>query len=84
MASFFKVRNIGLNRYLTDEFIFIFIYILGIKDNIFILISFKKEFYIVDKLRVNILINNDIIKPKLINIYILDKLVYIRSYSVIY
>ena len=67
-----------------DEFIFIFIYILGIKDNIFIFIYFKKEFYIVDKLRINILIGNNIIKFKLIDIRILNKVAYIRSYNVIY
>ena len=72
MASPFKVYGIKLNRYFTDEFTFIFIYILNIKDNIFIFIYFKREFYIVNKLRVHILISNDIIGFKLIDIRILN------------
>ena len=84
MASFFKVCGISLNRYLTDEFIFIPVYIPGIKDSIFILIYFKRELYIVDKLRINILIGNDTIGFKLIDIRILDKLIYIKSYNITY
>ena len=84
MVSFLKVRGVGLNRYLTDEFIFIPVYVPGTKDGISVLIYFKREFYIVDELRANILINNNIIGPKSINIRILDRLAYIGSYNITY
>ena len=84
MVSFLKIRNVGSNRYLTDKFIFIPVYVPGTKDNISVLIYFKREFYIIDELRTNILINNNTIGPKLINIRILNRLAYIGSYNITY
>ena len=63
---------------------FIPVYVPGTKDNISVLIYFKREFYIVDELRANILISNNIIGPKLINIRVLDRSAYIGSYSITY
>ena len=82
MVSLLKVRGVGSNRHLTDKFMFIPVYVPGTKDSVSILICFKREFYIVDELRANILINNNIIGLKLINIRILDRLAYIGSYNI--
>ena len=84
MVSPLKVRGVGLNRHLTDEFIFIPVYVPGTKDSVSILIYFKREFHIVDELRANILISNNTIGPKSINIRVSDRLAYIGSYRVTY
>ena len=63
---------------------FIPIYIPGTKDGTLVLIYFKRKFYIIDKFRANILIGNNTIGPKLINIRISNKSAYIDNYGVIY
>ena len=83
IASPLRVRGIGSNRHLTDKFVFIPVYIPGTRDGTLVLIYFKREFYIMDKLRANILIGNNIIGPKSIDIRIFDKSAYIGSYGVI-
>ena len=82
MASPLKVRNVGSNRHLTDKFVFIPVYVPGTKDSISVLAYFKREFYIVNELRANILIGNNTIGPESINIRILDRLAYIGSCNI--
>ena len=83
MASPLKVRSIGLNRHLTDKYVFIPVYIPGTKDGVSILVCFKREFHIVNELRANILIGNNTIGPESIDIRILDRLAYIGSCNII-
>ena len=82
MVSPLKVYSVGSNKYLTDKFVFILVYVPGTKDNVSVLIYFKREFHIVDELRANILIGNDTIGPKSIDIRVSDRLAYIGSCNI--
>ena len=65
MASPLKVRGVGTNKYETDEFAILPIYLPGKdKDGQDILACLTAEFHLVDNLRAQMLIGNDIIGPQ--------------------
>ena len=64
MVLSLKVRGVNNNQYKTNEFIILLFYIPGkkYKDKILVLAYIKYKLYLIDKLRVNILISNNIIR----------------------
>ena len=61
-----KIRVIDTSKYKTLEYVIIPIYLQEVnnRNNSLILVYFRKELYLVDSLRVKILIENNIISHK--------------------
>ena len=78
-----KVRGVGLAQYETSKYLITPYYFLGTnaKGNN-ILIYIRREIYIIDSLRANILISNNFIRPEEISIYIIKQRAYIGSYKI--
>lgn len=80
MATFSKLRDIGLFKHETDKYITIPLYMISRKkDNSETYACIWRELYLVDDLKANVLIGNDIIGLKDISIDISRKSIYISS-----
>ena len=64
MATPFKVRDLGTNRYKTSNYIIYNIYLLGIKDGKAVTSRLRRKLYFIENLKINILIGNNILAPK--------------------
>ena len=53
------------------------------KNNSTVLIKIKQKVYIIKNLKTKLLIRINILNPKLVNIYILKKEIYLRAYRII-
>ena len=76
------MRGIGFNKYSTLNYALVFIYILSI--NTFgnrIKAFITRKAYVVDNFKAKILIGINIIGPKSINIFVIKKKIYIKSYK---
>ena len=65
-----KINNIDLSTFFTNEYVVINFIIFDEVNNKAVNIRFIKHFYIVNNLKVNIFLNNDILKLKNIVFYI--------------
>ena len=83
IISFF-VRELNINRHFTFEYVIVFIYFVD-KNTIDkkIKICFRREIHIVDDLKTNMLIENDIIDLKIFIINLNNKIVRINNCNVI-
>ena len=78
-----KARGLGTNLYKTSKYIINNIYLLDIKDNKAITSRLRRELYLIEDLKINILIENNILAPKgfIANLY--KKEAFITSTSAI-
>ena len=81
MALSLKVRGIGTNKYKTDKFIVILVYFSYKYDAIDVLARIYRKFYLVDDLRVQILIGNNIIRLEKIIIDVDGKIATFSKYN---
>ena len=68
MASPISVRGIGSNHYSINEYMLLEIYLLGTRNGKDIRVKITREVYLVDGLKVKILLRTNIIGPKKIDI----------------
>ena len=74
MASSLKVRGVGANKYETDKFVVMSVYFpCKAQDGNKVLAYIRREFHLVDDLRTQILIGNDVIGPEKIVIDVGNK-----------
>ena len=64
IALLLRIKGLGFVIYNTNEYILILIFISTVKDGINILYRIFREIYLVDNLKVYILLGNNIIGPK--------------------
>ena len=84
MTLFITIRDIKTNQHQIIEYMICFIYIVEInKKDEKIHIIFNRELYIVDALKINILIDNDIMSAKDIFINLKKCTVIINSCNII-
>ena len=75
------VRGIDSNYYSINEYILLEIYLLGKRNNKDIRAKITREAYLIDDLKIKILLSTDVINLEKINIIILRNKIYIRSYN---
>ena len=81
---FFSVRELNINRHFTFEYIIVFIYFVDKYTNDKkIKICFRRETHIIDDLKTNMLIENDIIDLKNFIINLNNKIIRINNCDVI-
>ena len=84
MNTSISVQRIGTNYYTTNQFIHIdmFIKVIDETDDI-IIIHMCKKFYVINDLKVNMLIGTDILKTEDINLkFLTDKIIFINHKSI--
>jgi hypothetical protein len=77
------IRGINSNRYFINKYILLFIFISKKRNNKDIVVKFIREVYLINNLKVKILISTDIISFKNIDIIIFKDEVYINLYNII-
>lgn len=78
-----KIRNINTSKYSLDEFVFTAVYIPGLDwENSKVYMYIKYEFYLVENLKANMLINKDILHTKCFLIKIVIMFAYILECEV--
>lgn len=83
MTFLLKIHGIDLLKYETDEYVTVPLYLLGEKNNGAKSYTFIwRKLHLVDGLKANILISNNIIGLKGISVNISSKLAYISSYKI--
>ena len=79
MAFFITVRGIGSNNYATNKYVIFDIYISGTKEGKPVKAFITKKAYIVNGLKVKMLVEVDIMGSELINISVARKTAYIGN-----
>ena len=79
IASPILIRGIGSNYHSTNEYMLLEIFLLGKREGKEGLAKIIREVYLVDRLKAKMLLGTDIIGPKIIDIIIFKKQVYIGS-----
>ena len=82
ITSSLSVRSVENNRHQTNEFIIIEIYLSDQKDRVNVIVSVRRKLHVIDDLRANMLIDNDIIDFERITLDIVDKTVHIANCEV--
>lgn len=83
MATLFKIRGISSSKYETNEYVKLFLYLLGQTPNRELAYAcINKELHFVGGFAANILIETDIIGPKSIIINLREKTVYVSSCAI--
>lgn len=78
-----KIRGIGSFKHWTDEYVLIPLYFIEKKDNgTPAYASVERELHLVEGLRANILIANDLLRPEDVSINIAAKTAYIGSFKI--
>ena len=64
MTSSFKMRDLDIRRHETWKYVIANIYLFDMKNDKTIISIFRRELHLIDDLKINMLINNDIMKSK--------------------
>ena len=84
MTTSLIVRDFNINKHQTNEYALIFIYIKSKNESDKTTRAcFRKKNYIVNDLKINIFINNNIMKSKNINVLSSKKIIYINNCKII-
>lgn len=80
MTTFITIRDFKTNKHLIDQYAIISMYFKN-KDNLDkeIRIMIIKKIHLINNLKINILLKNDILSSKLIDISMLTTTIYIES-----
>jgi len=78
------MRNLDTLKHLSNKYVIVFIYFSNKdKNENFVIAKITREVYLVENLKINILIKNNLIDFEKIVINIIDKLIFINNCNVI-
>lgn len=82
MTFLITICEIENNRYSTNEYAIKKLYFYDTKNDKFVIAKIIREIHLVDKLKVNMLIDNDLLKSKNVVINVVNKTIFITIYNV--
>ena len=77
------VRNVNVVKHMSNEYVIVFMYFFEKKNNVFVRAMIIKKNHLIDNLKINMLIDIDLIESKKMNINIFNKTIYIINCDVI-
>ena len=83
MITFISIRELDIDKHMTVEYVILFIYFSDQKNDVTVKTKITKEIHLIDNLKINMLLNNDVIESEKIDVSISNKSVYIDSCEVI-
>ena len=84
ILSSLRVKELDSTMHNIDKYMLILIYLLDLKRNDYKALTYIiREIYLINNLKVNLLIRNDIIKSKKIILNVSKNEVYINNYDII-
>ena len=83
MTTFISIRGLDVDKHMTTEYAILFMYFPDQKDDVTVRTKIIKKIHLIDNFKANMLLSNDVIESKKIDVSISNKSVYIDSCEVI-
>ena len=83
MITFILIRELNVDKHMTIEYVILFMYFFNQKNDVTIKIKIIKKIHLIDNFKINMLLNNDVIESKKIDVNISNKSNYIDSCEII-
>ena len=83
MTSSFKMRNLDIRRHETWKYAIVDVHLFELKNDKKIIFIFRRKLHLIDDLKINMLIDNDIMKSKQIVSNIVKKSIFVNTIDVI-
>ena len=83
MITFISIRDLDVDKHMTIEYVILFMYFSGQKDGVTIKAKIIKKIHLIDNFKTNMLLSNDVIESKKIDVSISNKSVYIDNCEII-
>ena len=83
MITFIFVRELDVDKHMTTEYVILFMYFFDQKNDNLVRAKIIREIHLIDNLKTNMLLRNDVIDSKKIDVNILNKSTYIDSCEII-
>ena len=83
MITLISVRELDVDKHITVEYVILFMYFSDQKNDVTIKIKIIRKIHLIDNLKINMLLSNDVIESKKIDVSISNKSIYIDNYEVI-
>ena len=83
MITFISIRDLDVDKHMTIEYIILFMYFFDQKNDVTIKIKIIREIHLLDNLKINMLLNNDVIESKKIDVNVSNKSTYIDNCEII-
>ena len=79
MITFISIRDLNVDKHMTIEYVILSMYFSDQKNDVTIRAKITKKMHLVDNLKTNMLLNNDVIDSEKIDVNISNKSIYIDS-----
>ena len=83
IITFISIRDLNVDKHMIIEYIILFMYFSDQKNDVTIKIKIIKKIHLIDNFKINMLLNNDVINSKKIDINISNKSIYIDNCEII-
>ena len=83
MITFISVRDLDVDKHMTIEYAILFMYFFDQKNDVTVRTKIIRKIHLIDNLKTNMLLSNDVIESKKIDVSIFKKTAYIESCEVI-
>ena len=83
MITFISVRDLDVDKHMTIEYVILFMYFFDQKNDVTIKAKIIRKIHLIDNLKINMLLSNDVIESKKIDISISNKSIYIDNCEII-
>ena len=83
MITFISIRELDVDKHMTIEYAILFMYFFDQKNDVTIRVKIIRKIHLIDNLKTNMLLNNDVIESKKIDVNISKKTIYIKSCKII-
>ena len=83
MTTSISIRDFDTTQHWFSDYVIIFIYFSNKKNEIIVKVMITREIHLIDNLKINMLIENDFMKSKKIDINVTKEIVYIDNCDVI-
>ena len=83
MITFILIRELDVDKHMTVEYAILSMYFFDQKNDVTIKTKITREIHLIDNLKTNMLLNNDVIESEKIDVNISNKSIYIDSCEVI-
>ena len=83
MITFISIRDLDVDKHITTEYVILFMYFFDKKNDVIIKAKIIKKIHLIDNFKINMLLSNDVIESKKIDVNISNKSIYIDNCEII-
>ena len=83
MITFISIRELDVDKHMTIEYVILSMYFSNQKNDVTVRTKITREMHLIDNLKTNMLLSNDVIESEKIDVNISNKSIYIDSCEII-